>query len=77
MKFAYILQHSYEVGEEGAFDEIKLIGVYSSQEKAEKVIERYISLPGFKEYPAECFHISKYEIDKDQWTEGFIKWDES
>lgn len=76
MKFAYVLQHSYEVGEDGSFDEVKLIGVYSSKEKAEQVIRRYIILPGFKDYPIECFHISKYEIDKDQWTEGFINWDE-
>lgn len=77
MKFAYVLQHSYEVGEDGSFDEVKLIGVYSSKEKAEQVIRRYIILPGFKEHPMECFHISEYEIDKDQWTEGFINWGEA
>ncbi|BBB90460.1 DUF7336 domain-containing protein [Methylomusa anaerophila] len=77
MKFAYVLQHSYEVGEDGAFDEVKLIGVYSSKEKAEQVIRRYKILPGFKDYPMECFHISEYEIDKDQWAEGFINGDEA
>ncbi|MDU4961618.1 MAG: hypothetical protein E6X17_13280 [Sporomusaceae bacterium] len=77
MKVVYVLQHSYEVGENGAFDEVKFIGVYSSREKAEQVIRRYILLPGFRDFPIDCFHISKYEIDMDQWAEGFINWDES
>jgi len=74
MKIVYILQHSYEVGD---FDETKMIGVYSSKEKAKKTIESYKMLPGFKDYPLSCFYIGKYEIDKDHWTEGFIKADET
>jgi len=72
-KTVYILQHSYEVGDDGQYDETKLIGVYSTREKAEQVIERYRMLPGFRDYPIGCFHIAKYEIDKDHWSEGFIK----
>lgn len=75
MKVVYILEHSYEVGEDREFDEVKMIGVYSSKEKAEKTIARYRMLSGFKDYPVSCFYISKYEIDKDHWTEGFIKID--
>jgi len=77
MGAVYILQHSYEVGEYGQFDEIKMIGVYSSRESAEKTIARYKMLSGFKDYPISCFYISKYEIDKDHWTDGFIKTDEA
>lgn len=77
MGAVYILQHSYEVGEDGQFDEIKMIGVYSSRESAEKTIARYKMLSGFKDYPISCFYISKYEIDKDHWTDGFIKTDEA
>ncbi|SEJ50049.1 hypothetical protein SAMN05660742_1098 [Propionispira arboris] len=77
MGTVYILQHSYEVGEDGQFDEIKMIGVYSSRESAEKTIVRYKMLSGFKDYPISCFYISKYEIDKDHWTDGFIKTDEA
>lgn len=77
MKIIYVLQHSYEVGEDGDFDETKMIGVYSSKGKAEKTIEKYKMLPGFKDYPISCFHISEYEIDKDHWNEGFIKSDEA
>lgn len=77
MGAVYILQHSYEVGEDGQFDEIKMLGVYSSRESAEKTIVRYKMLSGFKDYPISCFYISKYEIDKDHWTDGFIKTDEA
>lgn len=77
MKTVYVLQHSYEIGEEGEFDETKMIGIYSSKKKAEETIEIYKVLPGFKDYSISCFHISKYEIDKNHWTEGFIKSDEA
>ncbi|GGG70308.1 DUF7336 domain-containing protein [Paenibacillus radicis (ex Gao et al. 2016)] len=53
------------------YNETKLIGVYSSKEIAESVVERYKRLPGFKDY-LDSFYISEYEIDKDHWTEGFI-----
>jgi hypothetical protein len=77
MKTVFIVQHSYEVGEDGLYDETKLIGIYSSLEKAESVVERYKTLPGFRDY-IDAFHISEYEIDKDSnWTEGFIKWSEA
>ena len=74
MNKVFLLQHSYEVGE---FDEIKTIGVYSSREKAEATIVRFKQLPGFKDYPVECFYIGEYELDLDHWTEGFIKWEEA
>jgi hypothetical protein len=73
MEFVYLVQHSYEVGENGEFDEVKLIGVYSTQEKAEEVVERYKEIPGFKNY-LNGFHIGEHEINKDNWNEGFISW---
>ncbi|WML52220.1 hypothetical protein RCG17_22965 [Neobacillus sp. PS3-12] len=76
MRYVYVLEHSYEYEYEGEmFDEIKMIGVFSTKEKAEEVIEKYMTLPGFEDHPKECFHIGKYEIDKiSGWEEGFIKW---
>ena len=72
MKYAYLLQHSYEFEYEGeTFDEIKVIGIFSSKETAARVIDEYKLLPGFRDYPLDCFHISKYEIDKRWWNEGF------
>jgi len=81
MEIVYVVQHSYEVGDKGEFegedfDETKMIGVYSSKEKAEKTIDRYKMLPGFKDYPISCFHIDKYEIDQEHWAEGFVKFAE-
>lgn len=67
----YVLQHSYEIGD---FEETKFIGVYSSKENATQVVKRYMLLPGFKDYPESCFYIARYQVDKDNWTEGFIKW---
>jgi hypothetical protein len=73
MKYIYLIQHSYEVGEDGDYDETKIIGVYSSEEKAKQVMQEYILLPGFKDHPIECFYIGKHEIDKEEWAEGFIR----
>jgi homoserine kinase type II len=55
-----------EAGEE----DIKLIGVYSSHENAQAAIGRLSRRPGFAEAPAG-FHIDEYELDKDQWVEGY------
>ncbi|WP_042161460.1 DUF7336 domain-containing protein [Paenibacillus gorillae] len=71
MKTIFIVQHSYEVGEGSLYDETKLIGVYSSKEIAESVVEKFKRLPGFRDY-LDAFYINEYEIDKDNWTEGFI-----
>ncbi|MFF2888008.1 hypothetical protein [Paenibacillus sp. NPDC057967] len=71
MEAVFLVQHSYGVGEDGKYDETKTIGIYSSLEKAELVVERYKVLPGFKDY-AEHFYIDTYEIDKDHWEEGFV-----
>lgn len=35
MKSVYIVQHSYDVGEDEQYTETKIIGIYSSLEKAE------------------------------------------
>ncbi|MDT8975750.1 hypothetical protein RQP50_05795 [Paenibacillus sp. chi10] len=32
--------------------------------------------PGLRDY-LDAFYISEYEIDKDNWTEGFSKWSEA
>ncbi len=64
----YILQHIYElnVGEK----EAKIIGIYTSIEKAEKAKLRMINLEGFSDYP-ENFELLKIEVDKSYHTNGF------
>jgi hypothetical protein len=51
-------------------DDAKLLGVYSSDAAAQARIEPARTLPGFSDEP-DCFHITLYTLDKDEWTEGF------
>ncbi|GMA99469.1 hypothetical protein [Pelosinus sp. IPA-1] len=45
MAIVYLLQHSYEIEtKSGIFDETKLIGIFSSKEKAEKAIKKFLDL---------------------------------
>jgi hypothetical protein len=64
----FVVQHAYELpnGE----DEVKFVGVYSSEIRAQEAVHRLSNLSGFRDHP-DGFHIDPYEIDKDYWTEGF------
>lgn len=53
-------------------DDTKLLGVYSSREKAEERIHQARRLPGFADEP-ECFVIDEHTVDTDEWTEGFVR----
>jgi hypothetical protein len=64
----YLLWHAHDLDEE--VDE-KLLGVYSSQQKAEDAKLRLSDQPGFREH-VEGFGIDPYELDEDHWTEGFV-----
>jgi hypothetical protein len=65
----YMLQH---VAREDADDEdVKVLGIYSTQKKAEAAIEQLKQLPGFNRFP-DSFQISEYDLDKLQWSEGFV-----
>jgi hypothetical protein len=67
MKTAFILQHSYDLDGQ---EETKFIGVYSTEEEAQKAIERLKEKQGFKN-SQEFFSIDEYGINQDHWTEGF------
>jgi hypothetical protein len=68
MKKVYVLQHEH-VKEDGSED-VKFIGVYSSRENAQAAIARLGQAPGFSE-ALDGFHIDEYQLDKDQWVEGY------
>ncbi|MDB5736223.1 MAG: dihydroorotate dehydrogenase [Alphaproteobacteria bacterium] len=69
MTTVFQLDHVYE--QYNGDDETKSLGLYSSREKAEQAIERYKSLPGFRQYP-DAFVIYECTLDWDAaWTEGF------
>lgn len=67
----YIVEHIYEKDGE---EEIKFIGVFSSLKRANDAISKLIEQPGFKDYPASCFQISKDKLNTYEWSEGFISW---
>jgi len=71
IEFVYILWHVHEDNDLENGQDIKLIGVYSSNEKAEKALFRAKELDGFKDYQ-DGFEISKYKLDRDGWTSGFV-----
>jgi hypothetical protein len=60
-------------GVDGDSDE-KLLGIYSSEENAKRRIESARGLPGFADTP-DGFEIATYELDGDEWLEGFEAWD--
>jgi hypothetical protein len=64
----YLLWHSHEM-ESGAVDS-KLIGVYSTEERAEQAKQRSLLLPGFRDLPG-AFIVDRYEVDQDNWTTGY------
>jgi hypothetical protein len=63
----FLLYHINELNDEDS----KLIGVYSSQENAEKARQKTMALPGFINSP-NSFLIDKCKLDEDHWQEGFV-----
>jgi len=51
-------------------EDVKLIGVYASNEDATGAMERLKDKPGFISSPSG-FEISEYQVGRDNWTEGF------
>ncbi len=79
MEEVYIVQHcyEYEVAEDITKEDIKVIGIYSSWEKAEEAVQRLKSKEGFNRLPIDCFCIDRYEVNQDNWCDGFITYDGS
>ena len=73
----YLLQHSYkyEIYQDIKAEETKIIGIYSSREKAEEVKEKFKMKKGFCRFSDDCFYIDAYEVNQDNWTDGFVTWD--
>lgn len=68
-KKVFVLTHVHEISPEQ--DDIKFLGVYSTEAKARSATARAKLLPGFQQIP-EGFHVDAYELDKDYWPEGFV-----
>jgi hypothetical protein len=63
----YLLSHVRADDED---QDMKVCGIYSSNQEARSAIRRLAVEPGFKDHQ-NGFYISEYEINKDHWTEGF------
>ena len=69
LRFVYIVQHVHKITEDN--EDIKFVGVYSTQRTAREAVSRLRRAEGFRDHP-RGFYVGKYEIDKDHWIEGFI-----
>lgn len=67
--YVYLVTHAYDRPDGG--DEVKIMGVYASKHDAYLAVRRKRRRLGFRDYPSR-FDVSKIEIDRDQWSEGFI-----
>ena len=65
----YVLQHLHEL-DEGSSD-VKLIGVYRTEQDAIAARKRLSAAPGFRESP-ESFAIDSYAVGQDHWVEGYV-----
>ena len=69
MDAVFLLWHSHHTGDGETND--KLIGVYSSEAEAEAAKMRKLQYEGFRDTP-NGFLIARYELNRDQWSEGYI-----
>ena len=65
----FVVQHVHEM--EDGEENVKMIGVYSTRERAEQAVRRLQLQPGFADIP-EGFCIDTYPVDKDHWTDGYV-----
>jgi hypothetical protein len=68
MTKVYLLQHVYERDDT---EQVKTIGIYSSESSARLAADRLRAQPGFRDHP-EGFEIGPYLLDKDYWADGFV-----
>jgi hypothetical protein len=71
MTKVYSLHHTHTDKLLDSGEDVKLIGIYSSEEKAKAAQLRAEKLEGFKN-AIEGFEISVNILDNDEWTSGFI-----
>lgn len=65
----YILQHLHIIDDD--CEDVKLIGIYSSEANAAAGLERVRHMPGFCDDPSG-FSIACYKVDEDHWAEGYV-----
>jgi homoserine kinase type II len=71
MKHVFMLWHTHGEDDDERDANLKLIGVYSSENEAESAKTRKLQHEGFRDTP-DGFEIEKIELNRDQWSEGYI-----
>jgi homoserine kinase type II len=69
MDRVFLLWHEYEISPDR--DETKLLGVFTSTDKAQAAKQYYLTQPGFRDHPDD-FEIAEYRLDERTWSEGFV-----
>ena len=68
----FMLWHIHDLTDDfGTHDEEKLIGIFSSEAKAQEAINFLKSREGFRDFPLSCFEIHKTKVDQVNWIDGF------
>jgi hypothetical protein len=81
MTKVFVLHHVHAMP--GSDENVKLLGVYSSEHLAKQAVLRFNKQPGFSALPDivapdsdsdEGFHISDYDLDQDVpgWADGYV-----
>lgn len=68
-KTVYLLSHVHELSPDQ--EDLKIIGVYSSEATARAAEARAKLLPGFKRHP-DGFNLDPHTLDEDNWLSGFV-----
>jgi hypothetical protein len=69
MGSVFVVQHVHVLLCGG--EDVKFIGVYTSELDAQRAVAKLRTAPGFKESP-DGFSVDCYELNKEHWTEGFV-----
>lgn len=70
MSTVFLLQHVHEFDD--GHEDVKLIGVFSTEALAYAAQQRVADQPGFRDL-SEGFDISEYDIDGNiGWPEGYV-----
>ena len=69
MNTVYVVEHLHIIDDDE--ENVKMIGVYSTEQLAQEAVERLRLQPGFCD-AQDGFNIDRYKLDEDNWTEGYV-----
>lgn len=69
----FLLWHTHDLTDDcGTHEEVKLIGVFSSEKKASEALEQLKDKEGFRDFPVSCFETAGMKVDQSSWADGFF-----